>query len=239
SYISTDLRLQRAAFSAASFTMLESSAPENPGAPRARIERSTSSANGILRVWTRRISSRPRTSGSGTTTRRSKRPGRSNQDHAFVRFKAVHLNQQLVQGLLALIMPTAQTRATMATNGVNFVDEDDAGSILFALLKEIAYATCAHANEHFYEVRTGDAEERNIGFAGYCPRQQGLACARMADQQNAFGNATAELLEFLGFAQELNDFPQLFFGFIHASYVFEGNLLLLHGKQAGTALPEA
>src|SRR6185312_9933923 len=44
SYISTDLRLLRAAFSAASFTMLESSAPEKPGVPRARIERSTSSA---------------------------------------------------------------------------------------------------------------------------------------------------------------------------------------------------
>ena len=56
--------------------MLARSAPENPGVPRARIERSTSSPMGILRVCTRRISSRPRTSGRATTTRRSKRPGR-------------------------------------------------------------------------------------------------------------------------------------------------------------------
>ena len=42
------------------------------------MERSTSSEMGTLRVWTRRISSRPFTSGRATTTRRSKRPGRSN-----------------------------------------------------------------------------------------------------------------------------------------------------------------
>src|ERR1035437_1686315 len=57
--------------------MLARSAPEKPGVPRARTLRSTSSLIGILRVSTRKTSSRPRTSAMVTTTRRSKRPGRS------------------------------------------------------------------------------------------------------------------------------------------------------------------
>src|SRR5260370_969402 len=75
--IITNLRFCRAAHSAASFTRFARSAPENPGVPRAMMDKSTSSAIGTLRVCTRRISSRPFTSGRATTTRRSKRPGRS------------------------------------------------------------------------------------------------------------------------------------------------------------------
>ena len=45
---------------------------ENPGVERAITLRSTSSFTGILRTWTLRISSRPRTSGRGTTTCRAR-----------------------------------------------------------------------------------------------------------------------------------------------------------------------
>ena len=81
-------------------------------------------------------------------------------------------------------------------------------------------------------------EERNVGFAGNGARQQGLAGSRRSDQQHALGNASAELLELLRFAQELDDFLQLFLGFIHAGDVFERHLLLLHGEQARPALAE-
>src|SRR3972149_5992754 len=66
-----------AACSAASLQRLARSAPVNPGVPLAKTSRWTSSARGICRVWTWRICSLPFTSGLGTTTWRSKRPGRS------------------------------------------------------------------------------------------------------------------------------------------------------------------
>src|SRR5262249_2427017 len=64
--------------------------------------------------------------------------GGRDQDYAFVGLKAVHLHQQLVERLLALVVPAAQTCATMAAHGVNFVDEDDARRVLLALLKQVA-----------------------------------------------------------------------------------------------------
>src|SRR5437879_5090801 len=69
--------LRRAAIKAASLTRFIRSAPEKPGVPRATVLRLTSGASGTLRTWTLRICSRPTTSGFGTTTWRSKRPGRS------------------------------------------------------------------------------------------------------------------------------------------------------------------
>src|SRR5947208_9619507 len=125
--------------------------------------------------------------------------GGSDQDYAFVGFKAVHLNQQLVEGLFTLIVSAAETSAAVAAYSVNLINKDDARGILLALLKQVANAACADADKHLYEVGTGDAEEGHIGFTGYGARQQGLAGSRMSYQQDAFRDTPAKLLEFLGF----------------------------------------
>ena len=104
------------------------------------------------------------------------------QDDALVGFKAVHLDEQLVQGLLALVMAAAQARATMAADRVDLVDENDARRVLLALLEQIAHARGAHADEHFDEIRTGHREEGPAGFAGDRLGEQRLAGARRADE---------------------------------------------------------
>ena len=117
--------------------------------------------------------------------------GGRDQDDAIVGFEAVHLDEQLVQGLLALVVSTAEAGAAMAADRVDFVDEDDAGGVLLALLEEVADAAGADADEHLDEVRAGDGEERNIGLAGDGPGEQGFAGSRRPDEQHALGNAAA------------------------------------------------
>ena len=56
--------------------------------------------------------------------------GGGDQDHSLVRLETIHLDQQLVQRLFALVIAAAQPGAAVAANGVDFVDEDDAGRIL-------------------------------------------------------------------------------------------------------------
>ena len=158
------------------------------------------------------------------------------QDHAVVGLEAVHLDQQLVERLLALVVAAAQSGAAMAAYRVDFVDEDDAGGVLLALLKQVAHAARADADKHLHKVRTGDGEEGHIGLAGHSTGQQGLAGSRRSDQQHALGNAPAQLLELLRLAQVFDDLLQLFLGLIHTGHVFEGDLLLLHREQAGAAL---
>ena len=91
------------------------------------------------------MASRPFISGIGTTTWRSKRPGRSkgrvkniravgggDEDDALVGLKAVHFHQKLIEGLFPLVVTAAQAGAAVAADGVDFIDEDDAGSIFLA-----------------------------------------------------------------------------------------------------------
>ena len=210
SIIATRWASRRAASSAASFTRFWRSAPTKPGVPRASISRSTSSASGTRRVCTRRIARRPRRSGRGTTTRRSKRPGRSSagiehvgpvggrdQDHALVALEAVHLDEQLVQRLLALVVAAAEAGAAVAADRVDLVDEDDAGRVLLALHEEVAHARRADAHEHLDEVGARDREERHARFAGDGAREERLAGAGRTDQQHALRDAAAEPRELL------------------------------------------
>ena len=136
-------------------------------------------------------------------------------------------------------MSAAQSRTAMAADSVDFVDEDDTGRVLFALLEEVADAACANADEHLHEVGTGNRKERNVGFAGDRASKQGLARAWRSHEQNPLGDASSELLEFLRILQKVDDLIELFLGFIDAGHVFEGGFLLLGGEKTGARFTEA
>ena len=156
-----------------------------------------------------------------------------------LRLEAVHLDQQLVERLLALVVAAAEACAAMAADGVDFVDEDDAGRVLLGLLEHVAHAAGADADEHFDEVGTGNGEERHVGFAGDGAREQRLAGAGRTDQQHAARNASAEPLEFCRIAQEFDDLLQIQLGFVDAGHVLEGDAAMRLGEQLGARLAEA
>ena len=164
--------------------------------------------------------------------------GRGHEDDAFVRFEAVHLDEQLVQRLFALVVTTAQAGATVAADGIDFVDEDDAGRVLLALLEQVADARGADADEHLDEVRTADGEERNVGFTGDGSREQRLAGTRRAHHEHALGNTSTERLELLRLLEELDDLLQLVLGFFRSRDVAEGDFLLSRRGELRLALAE-
>ena len=92
--------------------------------------------------------------------------GGGDENDVVLHLEAVHLDEELVQGLLALVVPTAQAGAAVAADGVDLVHEDDAGTGLLGLLEEVAHAGGADADEHLDEVGARDGEERHTRLAG-------------------------------------------------------------------------
>src|SRR5262249_33093123 len=130
-----------AAVSAASLERFLRSAPTMPGVVEAIAARSSPGSSGMWRVWTLRISSRPAWSGGLTATRppveaawrerRGVEPlravGRADHDAALGPRDPVHLGQDLVQGLLPLLVPAEGRCAARSPDRVQLVDEDDRG----------------------------------------------------------------------------------------------------------------
>ena len=150
--------------------------------------------------------------------------GGGNEDDALGLLEAVHLDQQLVQGLLALVVTAAEARAALAAHRVDLVDEDDGGRLRLGLLKEVAHAARAHAHEHLHKVGARDREERHARLAGNGLGKQRLARARRAHQKHAARNLGAELAVALGMGEEVLDLLQLLDGLVDARHVFELDL---------------
>ena len=96
---------------------------------------------------------------TGTQQRRVEHIGAvrcRNDDDVRVAVEAVHLNQQLVQSLLALIVTATHADATAAANGGDLVDEDDGGGVALRFLEQVAHTGGTHTHKHFNEVGAGN-----------------------------------------------------------------------------------
>ncbi len=165
--------------------------------------------------------------------------GRGDDDDAVVRLEAVHLDEQLVERLLALVVTAAEAGAAVAADRVDLVDEDDARRVLLALLEQVADAARADADEHLDEVRAADREERHARFTRDRAREQRLAGAGRAHHQDALRDPAAEAGELLRILQERDDLFDLVLGLFDAGDVLERHAVLVIGEQLRLGLAEA
>jgi hypothetical protein len=196
------------------------------------------------------MASRPRTSGRSTTTWRSNRSGPQegrvedlgavggrHDDEALAGVEAVHLGEELVEGLLALVVAGHDAHAARLADGVELVDEDDARGLGLRLLEEIAHARRADADEHLDEVGAGELEEGHLGLAGHRAREEGLAGAGRADEKHALGDLAAQAPELLGPGEVIDDLAQLLGRLLDPGHVGEGDAGLL-ADQLGLRLAD-
>ena len=165
--------------------------------------------------------------------------GGRDDDHAVGGLEAVHLDQQLVERLLALVVAAADARAAVPADRVDLVDEDDRRRPLLGLAEEIADAARADADEHLDEVRSRDREERHIGFPRDRAREQRLARAGRAEEQHALGDACADGLEAARRSQERGDLAKFLDRLLSAGDVRERRLRRVRRSFARRRAPEA
>ena len=182
-----------------------------------------------------RISTRPFWSGACTTICRSNLPGRSSAGSRMsgrlvaamtitpsLPGEAVHLGENLVQGLLALVVAAHRQRpGPRAADRVDLVDEDDRRRHLPRLREQLAHAAGADADDHLDELGRAGAEEGDLGLARRGARQQRLARARGPGKQHALGRARAEAAVLRGVLQEVHDLVDLRLHFVDAGDVRE------------------
>ena len=108
--------------------------------------------------------------------------GRRQHNHRLAGGEPVHLPEDLVESLLAFVVATPHAGPANPPDGVNFVDEQDAGGIFLRGAEHVAHATGPHPHEHLDELGAIDRKERDPRLARGRPRQQGLARPRGAHQ---------------------------------------------------------
>src|SRR6266568_1224700 len=164
--------------------------------------------------------------------------GCCNDNNGLARLKAVHLNQQLVQGLLTLVA-AIDAGPALTTHGINFIEEDDAGRGFLSLLEEITHAAGANTDQHFDKLRTAHREEGHSRLTCHGTRQQGLPGSRRADQQHPTGNLATQALELVWGLQKFNHLNQIVFRFVDARDISKGRTRSISWHDLGAGLPKA
>ena len=164
--------------------------------------------------------------------------GGGDHDHVGVRVEAVHLDEDLVEGLLALVVRATEAGAALAPDRVDLVDEDDARRVALGLVEQVADARGADADEHLDELGARDREERHARLAGDGAGEERLAGARRAHEEHAARDPRAEGVELLRELQELDDLLELGLGLVDAGDVIERHDLLVPEEHPGSALAE-
>ena len=150
--------------------------------------------------------------------------GGRDDDDSGVAFKAIHFGEQLVEGLLALIISTPESCAPLTTDSIDLVDEDDARGILLGLFEQIANAACTNTDEHLNELRARDREEGNTRFASHSLGKKRFTGARRANQETALGNLGPDGREAFRILEEVNNLGQFQLGALNAGHISEGDL---------------
>ncbi|GIX60793.1 uncharacterized protein BcabD6B2_02280 [Babesia caballi] len=143
-------------------------------------------------------------------------------------FEPVHLDEDLVEGVLALVVGPGGEPAlgALLAHGVNLVDEDDCGSVFAGLFKQIADPGRTYTDKYLNKVASGDGVEGHVGLAGNGLGQQGFAGARRAAQQSPLGYLRSVVLVGLGVLEEVHKLADLALGLVHARHVLEAHLNL-------------
>ena len=162
--------------------------------------------------------------------------GGGHEDNTFSGVKAIHLYQKLVEGLFTLIVSAAYACAAMAAHGVQFIQEDDAGSALPSGLKQVANSGRANAHKHFHKVRAADGKERYIRLSSHCTGQKRLSRTWPTYKKYAFGYSTTQFCELLSILQKIYYFLEILLGLITAGNIIKRLLCLIVRMQACSTL---
>lgn len=107
--------------------------------------------------------------------------GRGQDNDAAGLVEAVHLGEELVEGLLAFVVAAQPgSPAATAADGVDLVDEDDRGGPFARLGEQVAHPGGPDTDEHLHERRAGHRQERDLRLTGHRAGDEGLTSARRA-----------------------------------------------------------
>mmetsp|Transcript_33468 Transcript_33468/g.109658 ORF Transcript_33468/g.109658 Transcript_33468/m.109658 type:complete len:464 (+) Transcript_33468:258-1649(+) len=130
--------------------------------------------------------------------------GRTDEEDVLLHTDAIDLRQQLVHHTIASTTG-ASARATSCTNGVQLVEEQHARCRSASLVEDLTHIRLGLTEPHRQKLGALDAHKVRRALARHCLGEQCLATTRWAIEQHTSRWLHAELLEFLGVVNRVQD----------------------------------
>src|ERR671936_3020097 len=115
-------------------------------------------------------------------------------------------------------------RATpTAAEGIDLVEEDDAGRVFLRMAEEVADPSRSDPDEHLHKVGSAQGKVGNTCLACHRPGEERLSGPRRSDQEDAAWHPSTQVAKVGGRPQKLDHLLQLMLCLVNADYVGEGH----------------
>lgn len=160
----------------------------------------------------------------------------SQHHHPRVILKPIHLRQKLINRRYGVI-PPAYRRISRLPNRIKLINEQNAGGVFPRPAEHVPHTRRAHAHKHVGELRARLGVKRHPGLVGNRLGEERFARPGGAHQEDAVGGFGPELLESLGWFQEVHQLLDFLLDVVNARDVVKGDLRLppLHLDQLDPA----
>ena len=153
--------------------------------------------------------------------------GGCQENHAGVFSEAIHLREQLIQGLLTLVIATANAGTALTTDGIDLIDEHDAGRLLLGFFEQITNPAGSDTHKQLNKFRRRHREKWDLGLPGNGSGQQRFSGSRWSDQKNTTWDFCAKTNEGFRLLQKGHDLLELLLGLVDASDILEPDLKIV------------
>src|SRR5690606_10345829 len=166
--------------------------------------------------------------------------GRGQYNDTFATRKAIHLSEDLIEGLFLFARSTDCHRSTRATDSVEFVDENNRRRVFTRLLEKIAYPCSANPHNHLDKLRRAHGKERHASRTCDGTREKGFTRSRGSDKEHSSRGCASETCILLGILKKIHDLDQFIFCLVDTSHIVEGDFrgrFFVEAFRATTAEP--
>ena len=132
-----------------------------------------------------------------------------NSDNSGVSIETVHLYKKLVNGLLTLVISSSKSCATLTSNCINLVNENNTGGVLLSLGENITYTRSSNSDKHLYELGSRDGDEGNSSFSSNSLCEKGLTGTGRSIKDNSTRNTASVSIVKLRLLEEINNLNKL------------------------------
>ena len=160
------------------------------------------------------------------------------QNDTYLRIESVHFNEQLIKCLFPFIMPRHAAHTAGFSQGIKFIDENDARCLLFSLNKKIPHPGSPQADEHFYKFRSTQAEKGDTTLPRHRFGKQGFPRPGRPHEKNTLGDFSPQFGKSSRFLQKIDNFNQFLLCFINAGNIIEGHVQFIFHINACLVFPE-
>jgi hypothetical protein len=153
-------------------------------------------------------------------------------------FKTVHLVDDFQHSPLNLVISSRSIVKPCTSDGIDLVEEDDAGLLGPCHLEDLTHHSGAFSNILLNQLRTDNSDEAGVSSVGDGSCGESLASSRRTVEQDSLWRIDSQVDElFRSEKWHLNHFPQLFQLFLAASDIVVGDIgLVLHGHHGDSRI---